>query len=93
MRPRSSLNLEALPTINTGSSSYLPNIPVLEVQKRKPSRPRFEIQTDTEQERNQRSSLLGAMDDPEIDLTDGPIDVKVELCSRQFYLQNYKKVE
>jgi len=32
------------------------------------------------------------MDDPEIDLTDGPIDVKVELCTRQFYLQHYKKV-
>lgn len=54
--------------------------------------PKFVIRTDTEQEKKQRCSLLGVMDDPEIDLTDGPIDVKVELCSRQFYLSNYKKV-
>jgi len=54
--------------------------------------PKFVIRTDTEQEKRQRSSLLGVMDDPEIDLTDGPIDVKVELCTRQFYLQHYKKV-
>lgn len=68
------------------------SIPVIEEPKRKPSMPKFVIETDSVQEKKQRCSLLGVMDDPEIDLTDGPIDVKVELCNRQFYLSNYKKV-
>ncbi|WAR14588.1 CASP2-like protein [Mya arenaria] len=66
-------------------------IPIISESPRVTSQPKFYIQGDLEHEKGQRSSLLGAMDDPEIDLTDGPITVHVELCARQFYLNHYKK--
>lgn len=31
-------------------------------------------------------------EDEGIDLTDGPVNVRVERCERYFYLQNYKSV-
>ena len=34
----------------------------------------------------------GVMDDPEIDLTDGPVNVRVDVSTKQFYLANYKQV-
>ncbi|XP_021370054.1 uncharacterized protein LOC110461055 isoform X2 [Mizuhopecten yessoensis] len=34
---------------------------------------------------------IGEFDDPDIDLTDGPVSVKVALCQRQFYLSHFKK--
>jgi hypothetical protein len=55
--------------------------------------PAVVVQPDQNLEKNQRSSLLGAMDDPEIDLTDGPINVSVELSTRKFYLEHYKQVK
>lgn len=35
--------------------------------------------------------IQGELDDPEIDLTDGPVTVRVDNTTRQFYLTNYKK--
>lgn len=32
------------------------------------------------------------LDDPDIDLTEGSVPVKVEVCNRQFYLNNFRKV-
>ncbi|XP_060565236.1 uncharacterized protein LOC132724398 [Ruditapes philippinarum] len=66
-------------------------IPVLEEPWKQPSMPAVVVQPDQNLEKNQRSSLLGAMDDPEIDLTDGPINVNVELSTRKFYLEHYKQ--
>ncbi|XP_033764175.1 caspase-2-like [Pecten maximus] len=34
---------------------------------------------------------IGEFDDPDIDLTDGPVSVNVALCQRQFYLSHFKK--
>lgn len=34
---------------------------------------------------------VGEFDDPDIDLTDGPVAVKVGICQRQFYLSHFKK--
>ena len=36
--------------------------------------------------------LQGELDDPEIDLTDGPVTVRVDHSTRQFYISNYQKV-
>lgn len=36
--------------------------------------------------------IQGELDDPEIDLTDGPVTVRVDNTTRQFYITNYKKV-
>lgn len=36
--------------------------------------------------------LQGELDDPEIELTDGPVTVRVDHTTRQFYITNYKKV-
>lgn len=35
--------------------------------------------------------IQGELDDPEIDLTDGPVTVRVDNTTRQFYITNYKK--
>ncbi|KAL5013599.1 hypothetical protein ScPMuIL_007869 [Solemya velum] len=35
--------------------------------------------------------MLDSFDDPDIDLTDGPVGVQVQMANRQFYLGNYKK--
>nr|XP_022338210.1 cell death protein 3-like [Crassostrea virginica] len=35
--------------------------------------------------------LQGELDDPEIDLTDGPVTVRVDHSTRQFYISNYQK--
>ena len=67
-------------------------IPVIDEAKKLPSHPSVVIETDRHVEMTQKGSLLGVMDDPEIDLTDGPVNVKVDHCSRQFYLTYYKQV-
>lgn len=82
---------EKLPTLRVIDPTRPQTIPVFEEPGRKPSMPAVVVETDEHLEKSQRSSLLGAMDDPEIDLTDGPINVNVELSSRQFYLTHYKQ--
>ena len=67
-------------------------VPVIGEPQRRPSLPSVVIETDNQQDVYQKGVLQGVMDDPEIDLTDGPIDVKVEHCTRQFYLANFKQV-
>ncbi|XP_052284327.1 uncharacterized protein LOC127880891 isoform X2 [Dreissena polymorpha] len=63
-------------------------ISIISETKRMTSQPKVYVESDSKQD---GAALLGVMDDPEIDLTDGPITVHVELSSRQFYLHNYKK--
>ena len=48
---------------------------------------------DPELETGKRLPLpIGEHDDPELDLTDGPVMVKVESSTRHFYIDHYKKV-
>ncbi|KAL4221644.1 luteolysis [Mactra antiquata] len=82
--------LASIPVIDNKDRSIV-KIPVIEEPRKKLSMPAVVIETDGQLEKCQMSSLLGAMDDPEIDLTDGPITVNVELSTRQFYLTHYKQ--
>jgi hypothetical protein len=48
---------------------------------------------DPELETGKRLPLpIGEHDDPSLDLTDGPVMVKVESSTRHFYIDHYKKV-
>ena len=64
-------------------------IPVIDEPKLQPAPPVVVIET---QDRHNVSKMAGVMDDPEIDLTDGPVNVRVDVSSKQFYLANYKQV-
>ena len=68
------------------------SIPVIDEPQRNPAPPVVVINTHDHINKNQKMPLLGVMDDPEIDLTDGPVNVRVDVSSKQFYLANYKQV-
>ena len=68
------------------------SIPVIDEPYRRPAPPVVVIKTPDHTTKEQKLPIVGVMDDPEIDLTDGPVNVRVEVSSKQFYLANYKQV-
>ena len=68
------------------------SIPVIDEPHRQPAPPVVVINTHDHINKSQKMPLIGVMDDPEIDLTDGPVNVRVDVSSKQFYLANYKQV-
>ena len=67
-------------------------IPVIDEPKLQTVPPVIVIETQDRHIKEQKMPLIGVMDDPEIDLTDGPVNVRVEVSSKQFYLATYKQV-
>ena len=65
-------------------------IPVIDEPKLHPALPVVVI--GTQDHHNVSEKMSGVMDDPEMDLTDGPVNVRVDVSSKQFYLANYKQV-